>query len=320
MKTILTAFLILLLSLPVNAQQKWYSYYFDANLSPTDKEHALVYGKGVKQDSVVWVDFLLTANNQKIFSAAYTDSSLSILHGISIDYYKNGRVQQVKRYVYNVQEGVTQKWDEKGRQTDSMLYAGGVVVFKKQFRYFRENTILNETITDSIHNTLQYINYDTTGRKTREFAFWGNKGIEKIFHADGTVTNGDSLYSREDKDASFPGGLNAWASYLTRTLDAAVPIRKGAFPGQYRVIIQFVIDKEGNISDIKALTNNGYGMEDEAIRVIRNSGKWIPAQQYGRAIKAYRKQPIIFTITQQMPSTPGKNTPRRYPNQEPSGW
>jgi len=296
MKTILAALLTLMLSLSVNAQIKRYIYYFDANLAPAQKEKAFVYGSGVKQDSAMWVDFFLILNNQKIFSSTYTDSSLNTLHGNSIDYYQNGRVQQVKHYVYNVQDGLTQKWDSMGRKTDSLVYRKGAATFKKKFRYAHNNSIVNEIITDSIENTMQNISYDTTGRKTRAFIFSGNNGIEKIYQADGTVTDGDSLYTRKEKDAGFPGGGKAWAGYLTRTLDGAAPVRGGAPPGQYKVIIQFIIDKDGTLHDIKALSNNGYGMEDEAIRVIRRSGKWSPAMQYGRLVKAYRKQPITFAI------------------------
>ncbi|MBL0272832.1 MAG: energy transducer TonB [Chitinophagaceae bacterium] len=39
--------------------------------------------------------------------------------------------------------------------------------------------------------------------------------------------------------------------------------------GTYTTVVQFVVDKEGNISDVRSLTNHGYGMEEEAMRVIK---------------------------------------------------
>ncbi|MGJ7030705.1 energy transducer TonB [Niabella hirudinis] len=296
MKTILAA-LIMLVSLPLNGQNKRYAYYLDVTLSPTQKQNAFIYGKGVKQDSAVWVDFHLVLNDQKLFSAAYTDSSLQVLHGKSIDYYPNGNIQQMKSYVFNVQEGLTQKWDSMGRQTDSIIYKKGAVAVKKTFRYSKGNIILNEIITDSVLNTMQDIRYDTTGHKLRAFVFSGNTGIEKIYRADGSVTNGDSLYTREDKEAAFPGGPKAWRAYLTRALDAKVPIKNGAPEGRYQVMVKFIVDKDGRLLDIKAISSNGYGMENEAVGVIRGSGKWTPAQKYGRSIKAYKMQPITFAIT-----------------------
>jgi len=57
-----------------------------------------------------------------------------------------------------------------------------------------------------------------------------------------------------------------------------------------------VVDKEGNITDVKALTNNGYGMEEEVVRLIKKGPQWQPASQHGRMVKAYRKQPVTFMI------------------------
>ena len=75
-----------------------------------------------------------------------------------------------------------------------------------------------------------------------------------------------------------------------------MPVDNDAPAGSYTVIIQFVVDTDGSISDIKALTNHGYGLEQEAIRVIKKATKWEPAFQNGRHVKAYRKQPITFQV------------------------
>ncbi len=87
-----------------------------------------------------------------------------------------------------------------------------------------------------------------------------------------------------------------WIRFLERNLNAEVPINNGAPEGSYTVIIQFVVDIDGSISDVNALTNHGYGLEQEAIRVIKKATKWEPAIQNGRQVKAYRKQPITFRV------------------------
>ena len=61
--------------------------------------------------------------------------------------------------------------------------------------------------------------------------------------------------------------------------------------------MQFIVDKEGNISDVKSLTDKGFGMEEEAMKIIKRGPKWTPAVQNGRNVKAYRKQPITFLVT-----------------------
>ena len=57
-----------------------------------------------------------------------------------------------------------------------------------------------------------------------------------------------------------------------------------------------MIDKDGSTSGISAETSNGFGMEEEVIRVISKSPKWKNAVQYSKPIKAYRRQPLTFLI------------------------
>lgn len=104
------------------------------------------------------------------------------------------------------------------------------------------------------------------------------------------------VFTKVEVDASYQGN---WVTFLQRNLDSQVPVENGAPPGNYTVIIQFIVDVTGTVSDVKALTNVGYGMEQEAIRVIKKSGKWKPAIQNGREVKAYRKQPITFQVVEQ---------------------
>ncbi len=103
-------------------------------------------------------------------------------------------------------------------------------------------------------------------------------------------------FERVEVEASFPGGPSAWLKFLTKTVNGSVPTDNNAPSGTYTVVIQFVVDKDSSISEFKALTKHGYGMEEEVIRALRLSGKWIPAMQNGRIVKAYRKQPVTFNV------------------------
>ncbi|MDB5251631.1 MAG: energy transducer TonB [Flaviaesturariibacter sp.] len=111
-------------------------------------------------------------------------------------------------------------------------------------------------------------------------------------------TNYDQTFTKVEVEAEFPGGQGAWSKYLQRNLNAQAPSDAGAPAGQYTVVVQFIVDKEGNISDVKALTSHGYGMEEEAVRAVKRGPKWTPAIQNGRQVKAYRKQPITFVVSE----------------------
>lgn len=111
-------------------------------------------------------------------------------------------------------------------------------------------------------------------------------------------TNYDQTFTKVEIEASFPGGEGQWRKFLERNLNPSTPVDNGAPAGTYTVVVQFIVDKEGNVSDVKALTSHGYGMEDEAVKVIKRGPKWTPAVQNGRQVKAYRKQPITFVVTE----------------------
>lgn len=107
----------------------------------------------------------------------------------------------------------------------------------------------------------------------------------------------DKIYESVDIEASFSGGDDAWRKFLEKNIKANVPSDNGAPDGTYTVVVQFVVDKEGRVSDIRPLTHYGYGMEAEVIRILQKSPRWNPASQNGRMVKAFRKQPVTFMVT-----------------------
>lgn len=106
------------------------------------------------------------------------------------------------------------------------------------------------------------------------------------------------IYTKVDVEPKFRGDGRAWQMFLMNTLNAEIPIKKRARNGQYTVVIEFLVEKDGTTKNYKALTKHGYGMEEECIRVIKLSGNWEPAMQGGQAVRYYRKQPITFVISE----------------------
>ena len=109
----------------------------------------------------------------------------------------------------------------------------------------------------------------------------------------------DKVFTKVENEAAFPGGQQAWIRYLQKNLNANAPVDNGAPPGTYQVIVKFIVSKDGSISDVQAETKHGYGMEDEAVKIIKRGPKWTPALQNGRNVNAYRRQPITFVVEEQ---------------------
>ncbi|MGZ8557672.1 MAG: energy transducer TonB [Chitinophagaceae bacterium] len=116
----------------------------------------------------------------------------------------------------------------------------------------------------------------------------------------------EKIYESVEAEAYFPGQEPAWHSFLQQNLNPSVPVDKGAKAGIYTVYIQFVVSKDGSISNIKPLTKHGYGMETEVMRIIRKSPKWVPAIQNGRTVNAYIKQPVTFQIEEEKKKKRGR--------------
>ena len=97
--------------------------------------------------------------------------------------------------------------------------------------------------------------------------------------------------------ASFPGGMPAFSKYLYRNLNANVPSENGAPAGKYTVYLLFDVSRhDGALSEIRAENDPGYGMVDEAIRVLKKSPKWTPAENNGRKVNMHYRLPIVFTV------------------------
>lgn len=60
-----------------------------------------------------------------------------------------------------------------------------------------------------------------------------------------------------------------------------------------------MVEEDGSISNVEPITTFGYGMEEEAIKTIKKGPKWNPAIQNGRKVRAYRKQPITFQVSEE---------------------
>ncbi|MFN4315953.1 MAG: N-acetylmuramoyl-L-alanine amidase [Chitinophagaceae bacterium] len=104
------------------------------------------------------------------------------------------------------------------------------------------------------------------------------------------------VFTEVEEPAQPKGGDAAWRKHLERTLDAGVAVRNDAPLGQYQVKIRFLVKKDGSISDLMPMTQQGYGMEEEAMRVLQSGLEWIPAKQNGQAVNSYRIQPITFVV------------------------
>jgi len=104
----------------------------------------------------------------------------------------------------------------------------------------------------------------------------------------------DKVFTKVDIPAGFPGGTQGWTEYLQNNLRYPnKAVRKGI---QGVVRVQFIVDREGNISEVAALNDPGGGLAEESVRIIKNGPKWKPAEQNGRKVIYRHIQAITFKL------------------------
>ena len=120
-----------------------------------------------------------------------------------------------------------------------------------------------------------------------------NKGVVE---APKDNTDYDKTFTKVEIESDYPGGTAAWQRYLQKNLVYPEEAQNNEVQGQ--VVVKFIVDKEGKVSDVEAISGPNE-LREEAMRVIRKSGSWTPAVQNGRKVKSYKSQPINFRLESQ---------------------
>lgn len=93
---------------------------------------------------------------------------------------------------------------------------------------------------------------------------------------------------------SFPGGNAALMNYLSQNIKYPVIAEENGIQG--RVIVQFVVGKDGHISDVRVAKSVDPSLDKEAVRVVRGMPRWIPGKQNGQAVTVRYTLPVTFRL------------------------
>jgi protein TonB len=115
---------------------------------------------------------------------------------------------------------------------------------------------------------------------------------------DSTASRRDTsiIFTKVEIEAEYPGGQPAWLRFLNKNFRYPNEAVSNEIQGD--VIVQFKVDLQGNASDIHAISGpEKGGLREEAERIIKVSGKWTPAIQNGHQVRSYKKQILVFKIS-----------------------
>ena len=99
-----------------------------------------------------------------------------------------------------------------------------------------------------------------------------------------------------DKQPEYPGGILEFYKFVGKNFK--VPAETGANKIQGKVYMEFMIETDGSLSEFKIIKDLGYGVGDEAIRVLKLSPKWSPGTQNGKPVRVLYNLPITIQSAQ----------------------
>jgi len=102
------------------------------------------------------------------------------------------------------------------------------------------------------------------------------------------------MFAAVEEKPTFPGGEGEFYKYLGKNVKYPTMEAEQGIEG--RVFVEFVVDKDGGITEVRAVRGVSPGLDKEAIRVMKASPKWAPGKQNGRAVKVRYVIPINFDL------------------------
>ncbi len=91
------------------------------------------------------------------------------------------------------------------------------------------------------------------------------------------------------------GGLPAFYEYVRNNMKYPAPAKRMDIEG--KVFVQFIVEKDGSLTEVTAIKGIGGGCDEEAVRVVQNCPNWKPAKQRGKAVRQRMVLPITFILS-----------------------
>jgi Gram-negative bacterial TonB protein C-terminal len=268
-KYILTLLLIAL-AVGVKAQDTTVTY-FDSAWKKTVKEDARYYMWVEKRDTFFACQTFLVSNDCMLSQFFIKDTVTHRLVGSSVAYYENGNIEDSNVYHPLRKNYTSYNFYEDGKIKDSTWFdSNGVIRYK--YHFYPNGKLYYHGYYNDPTGTVLYQGYDTSGNSLPDFAY--------------------------ERDASFPGGQEAWAKYITKNVRTDFPNKVLRNTVQIvRVDVKFNIGKDGTVYSPVIITSSGIKeVDDDAIKVIKNSPKWNWAIQQSNPVATARIQPINYQL------------------------
>ena len=104
----------------------------------------------------------------------------------------------------------------------------------------------------------------------------------------------EEIFMRVEKAPSFPGGQKAMMEYLMKNIKYPAACQEAGIQG--RVIVSFVVNKDGTIQNVEVIRGVHEKLDAEAVRVVKSMPAWSPGEQQGRKVRSKFQLPVFFRL------------------------
>ena len=166
------------------------------------------------------------------------------------------------------------------------ITANGSIYIKIDNVKMKEEKITWQTNPDGVILEDLFFQLQSDSLKYDELVNW-NPNEESVYNEVNEI-------DKVDEKPSFPGGESAMKSYLNSTLKYPIDAQENGVQG--RVIVQFIIEKDGSMSDVKVIRSVDPSLDREALRVVKAMPKWTPAKLKGIPVRTKCTTPVVFRL------------------------
>ncbi|RED25330.1 antitoxin component YwqK of YwqJK toxin-antitoxin module [Flavobacterium cutihirudinis] len=311
MKQILRLLFFILISAKTfsqNATEVNKIIYLDSMWSPTTAENykytRLIEEYYSDKKSYVYKDFYKSGKLK--FIAITLNKDVIINDGQAISYYENGNKKYTVNYVKEKKSGKEFSWYENGDIKSEITYSEN----KKGSQEGKINNFWNTKKERIVADGNGYYsdkseNNEQSGQIKNGVpdGTWTGKDFKKKssfieMYKNGELISGittDSLnvkhsYSKKHLRPSPKNGINSFNSYIGKSM--RIPLEARKVSG--KIYMSFIVDEEGNLVEPKVLKGVGYGIDENAIQLIKEAQKWNPGKIRGIPLRALYKLPITI--------------------------
>jgi TonB family protein len=298
--------------------------FFTKDDLKTDESNAFYYKTGIRIKSLV-NEFEVIGSFIDTVKSFYTPSNVQMkvevynqdgqLNGRYLRFNENGKLKERGNFREGMRVGYFVSYSSEGKVSRILQYSVNPV--GKNLGFYNDFKILNYSDASGsliINNGIGYCNCYLTSDKLREdgkvinglrdstwLGYENDILVLKESYSNGDFINGvryyndkEIAYDKFEIQAEFPGGMSELYKFLNKNIRYPAYTRRYGING--KVIVQFVVEKDGSLSNVEIIKSLHESVDGESLRLVNMMPKWSPALQRGLPVKAKFVLPMTYKL------------------------